>query len=247
MNPKLKPAALLSAFEKLTRREKLMVGLGLVALPAYLLHLLWLGPVLSRKSALETQLVQAQAETARLAAQTSAMEGEALRQEGAKKGRVEALKRDMAVQERRFQEIEARMVPAGKMSDLLQSLLRKRPGLQLLSLSTLPPVPAHGALPTPVSASAAVPAQPAKPSLPAAAAVPGGKLPATPGDGMFLHGVELKVEGNYGDLLAWLSDLENMPQKMLWVGLNLKVQEYPRSTLVLKLQTLSRETTWLQL
>lgn len=242
MNPKLKPAALLSAFEKLTRREKLMVGFGIVALPAYLLHLLWLGPVLSRKTALETQLVQAQAETARLTAQTSAMEGEALRQEGAKKGRVEALKRDMALQERRFQEIEARMVPAGKMSDLLQSLLRKRPGLQLMSLSSLPPEPAHGALPTPAAA-----ALPNGVNRPAAAPTPAAKVQPTAGGEMFLHGVELKVEGSYGDLLAWLSDLEHMPQKMLWVGLNLKVQEYPRSTLVLKLQTLSREKTWLQL
>jgi MSHA biogenesis protein MshJ len=244
MTLKLKPAALLSAFEKLSRREKLMVGFGVVALPAYLLHLLWLGPVLSRKNALENQVAQAQAETARLTAQTSAMEGEALRQEGAKKGRVEALNRDMAVQERRFQEIEARMVPAQRMSDLLQSLLRKRPGLQLLSLATLPPEPAHGAAPI----QAPIPTPTALPngvSLPTA--VPVAKALPTAGGEMFLHGVELKVEGNYGDLLAWLSDLEHMPQKMLWAGLDLKVQEYPRSTLVLKLQTLSREKTWLQL
>jgi MSHA biogenesis protein MshJ len=257
MNPKFKPAALLAAFERLTQREKFMVALVVVGVPAYLIYLLLLAPALVKQESLEKQFSQAQAESARLMAQVTAMESESRRQDGAKKGRIEALNRDLAVQDRRFQEIEARMVAPGKMADLLQSLLAKRTGLQLISLTSLPPEPARGG--APAQPAAPVPAPSAAASTPAAAlnalagAVPGVPVKPVPGnevlagDELFLHGVEIQVEGSYGDLLAWLADLERMPQKMLWAGLKLNVREYPASTLVLKLQTLSREKTWLEL
>ncbi|MDD5295934.1 MAG: type II secretion system protein GspM [Rhodocyclaceae bacterium] len=260
MKPKLRPAALLAAFDKSSRREKLMVALVAVCLPAYLIHLLLLGPALSRNQQLEKQVAQAQAETTRIVAQVAAMESETRRQDGAKKGRIEALTRDLTTQDRRFQQIEARMVAPRQMPDLLQSLLRKRSGLQLVSLTTLPTEPARGNVSA--KAPATVPKAETLPVIPpggdpalatlaamqtAGAAKPAPKEAPMPGDDLFLHGVELKVEGGYGDLLALLSDLEQMPQKMLWAGLKLKVQEYPRTILILKLQTLSREKTWLQL
>ncbi len=252
MNPKFKPAALLAAFERISKREKLMVALVAVGLPAYLIHLLLLTPALVKKETLEKQWTQAQADTARLTAQVLAMDGEALRQDGARKGRIEALNRGLSLQDRRFQDIEARMVAPGKMADLLQSLLAKRAGLQLIALTSLPPEPARGG----ASAQPAAPLPAAAASTPAAAlpgAVPGAPAKPVPGsemvagDDLYVHGVEIQVEGSYGDILAWLADLERMPQKMLWAGLKLNVREYPASILVLKLQTLSREKTWLQL
>lgn len=255
MNPKFKPAALLAAFERISKREKLMVALAAVGLPAYLIHLLLLTPALAKKESLEKQLAQSRAESARLTAQAVAMDSEMLRQDGAKKGRIEGLNRDLAVQDRRFRDIEARMVAPGKMADLLQSLLSKRAGLQLVSLTSLPPEPARGA--ASAQPAAPVPAPAGAASTPTAAA-PAGAAPGAPakpmagnevvaGDELYVHGVEIQVEGSYGDILAWLADLERMPQKMLWAGLKLQVREYPASTLVLKLQTLSREKTWLQL
>jgi MSHA biogenesis protein MshJ len=47
--------------------------------------------------------------------------------------------------------------------------------------------------------------------------------------------------------LAYLADLERLPWRMYWGNLDLKVGEYPQSTLVLKLYTLSLDKTWMSL
>ena len=62
---------------------------------------------------------------------------------------------------------------------------------------------------------------------------------------IYKHGVEITVQGTYLDLLAYLAELERLPWRMYWGNLDLKVDEYPQSTLVLTLYTLSLDKAWL--
>ena len=60
------------------------------------------------------------------------------------------------------------------------------------------------------------------------------------------HGVELRVQGSYADLTSYLSELERLPQRLIWGEVRLKA-EYPRSELHLKIYTYSLDQAWLRL
>ncbi len=64
---------------------------------------------------------------------------------------------------------------------------------------------------------------------------------------LYRHGVELSVEGSYGDLLSYLEALEAMPQQLLWGSLQLKVERHPKAVLTLRAYTLSLDRNWLEI
>lgn len=65
--------------------------------------------------------------------------------------------------------------------------------------------------------------------------------------GIYRHGVELNVEGSYAELLAYLQELEALPEQLLWGQLQLKVEQYPRVQLMLRVYTLSTDLDWFKL
>ena len=64
---------------------------------------------------------------------------------------------------------------------------------------------------------------------------------------LYRHGVELSVEGSYGDLLGYLEALEAMPEQLLWGSLQLKVERHPKAVLTLRVYTLSLDRNWLEI
>lgn len=64
---------------------------------------------------------------------------------------------------------------------------------------------------------------------------------------LYRHGVELTVEGRYGDLLAYLRTIEASPQRLLWGSLQLKVLQHPQVRLTLRMHTLSTEIHWVEI
>jgi hypothetical protein len=62
---------------------------------------------------------------------------------------------------------------------------------------------------------------------------------------IYKHGVEIVVSGSYGDLMAYLTELEQLPQKMLWNSVKLTVEEYPRARMTITVYTLSLDRAWL--
>jgi MSHA biogenesis protein MshJ len=64
---------------------------------------------------------------------------------------------------------------------------------------------------------------------------------------LYRHGVEIRLEGSYGQLQAYLAQLEKLPQRLLWGQLNYRVIDYPRAEMTLTVYTLSPDKTWLTL
>lgn len=64
---------------------------------------------------------------------------------------------------------------------------------------------------------------------------------------IYRHGVELTVEGRYGDLLDYLRALEASPQRLLWGSLQLKVLQHPQVRMTLRLHTLSTDAHWVEI
>jgi MSHA biogenesis protein MshJ len=109
-----------------------------------------------------------------------------------------------------------------QISSLLRQLITGTPGVTLVSIRTLTPVPVTEA---------------GKP--------PPGALrqqgQAAPGGALYRRGIELTIRGNYLALLPYLEKVQNLPQKVLWAEAELDVAVYPESTLKLTIYSLSKQ------
>ena len=67
--------------------------------------------------------------------------------------------------------------------------------------------------------------------------------PAQPN--LYRHGVEIRVEGSYADLTAYLAELEHLPQRMLWDRVAVDGEHYPKIVMTVMVYTLSLDKSWL--
>ncbi|MBC3875271.1 hypothetical protein [Undibacterium flavidum] len=154
--------------------------------------------------------------------------------------------------------LKKNLVQPEKMDGLLQELLKRNRRLQLTSMKSLPVVNLlemsnKGAVDLASVVAAMVTNPTANP-----AANPGVNQ-TTPKDSaannslnqdersIYKHEVELELEGNYLDMLEYIKALEAMPERVYWSRSTLKVLEYPKSSMTLRLFTLSLEKKWLNL
>lgn len=62
---------------------------------------------------------------------------------------------------------------------------------------------------------------------------------------LYKHGVQISVEGRYGDLLNYLISVEHIPLRVFWGTIAMRAGDYPKTTLTLTLYTLSLNKAWL--
>lgn len=65
------------------------------------------------------------------------------------------------------------------------------------------------------------------------------------GSGPFVHRIELVVEGEYLDVLAYLQALEHLDWRFYWKALELETTGYPLNRVRIEMSTLSLEREWL--
>lgn len=144
-----------------------------------------------------------------------------------RKAELAKLKVELARIESAVRNLEGGLVPPAQMNAVLERLLAGNTNLRLLSLKSLPPV------------NLAETGKPVDTEKKAAGAANANVL------GLYKHGVEIRLEGGYSDLHAWLTQLENTQQKILWGDVRLQVVEHPRAVMVLTIFTLSTDKAWL--
>jgi MSHA biogenesis protein MshJ len=62
---------------------------------------------------------------------------------------------------------------------------------------------------------------------------------------LYRHGLFLKMEGNYLDVMEYIRQVEGLPRKIQWDSLNFKVNDFPAGTLTIEVFTLSISKEWL--
>jgi MSHA biogenesis protein MshJ len=232
-------------FAALTRRERAIVAAAMVFGGGMIVFNFGIEPFLLKartaakaELAAHTELAQQRALLAMLAAQNTDPDAP-------NRSRLAQAKQDLAAVSERLARFEAGMVPPARMQAFLEGLLARNRTIELLGLKTLPVTLVGAPVAAEKTAAAAGAAQQAAkdpgkeaPTAPAGAA-------SAPADGIYQHGIEIRLAGSFNDLLGYLAELERMPQRVMWNSVSLTVEKYPRNVMVLRVYTLSLDRNWL--
>lgn len=216
-------------FNALAQRERVLVFIAAIAGTALVFQAIALDPLLSRQKRLAQELAEARQAIKNadnlLTARETLADPDAV-----KRSYRDALRGQLAEIDRDMQGLQRRLVPPERMPKLLEEMLRKNRGLQLVALRTLPVQRFEN------PGAATVPASGDKSAKPAV---------KEPERGMYQHSVEITLQGSYADLHDYLAQLERSPLQMFWGRLNLDATQYPRLRLMLTVHTLSLSKAWL--
>jgi MSHA biogenesis protein MshJ len=148
--------------------------------------------------------------------------------------RIGGLRKELAQLDAAFAALEKTLVQPRQMVALLERVLRQGDGrVRILSLRSLGAAPLVEAPPRPAGA--------VQPGAAPAAADP------VPGAPLHRHGVEIRLTGNYLDLLQYLVELERLPLRMYFSRALLDATDPAALTLTMSIYTLSIGREWLSI
>lgn len=216
---------LASRFAALKRREQYLVAGALLALIVLGGYSFWVEPAQLRKAALARQIAQDQSDMGVLQGQVAGLQARIRDPEAADRTALAGIRQQLAAIDQQLAGFDQQLVAPDQMSNVLQALLSRHGGLELVSLKTLEPVPV-------IEPAAGKPSDSGK--------------DAPPDSGnIYKHGIEIKLAGGYLDLLNYVDEMEKSPQRLLLGGMSLAVDKYPRVELSLTVYSLSLDRTWL--
>ena len=217
---------LAARFDALQIRERILVLAGVVVCTWLLYDTLALQPLEARKKRVERQIAESRNNIKLAEAILSAQEPVA-DADGVKRAYRDALRKQLAEIDQGIQGVQRGLVPPERMGKLLEEMLSRSRGLQLVTLRTLPV--------RRVDDSAVAPA--GKPAV-----KPGVKESER---AVFQHGFELTLQGSYADVHGYLAQLEKLPWRMFWGRITVSAENHPRLRVTLTVLTLSLNKAWL--
>lgn len=214
--------------DAMSLRERAMTFVALAILLAASVSVALLDPLLAQQKALAAQVVQQQEKMKELQAQIQSLtQARSDDERSPLRARLAQLGRQLQEQDAYLQSRHERLVEPDRMAGLLEQVLNKSGGLQLVELQTLPASPL------------------AEKKLSSGAELSVGQKQPDAQKQIFKHGIRITVRGGYLDMLRYLAELEKMPAQMFWGEIGMRVDKYPDAVLTLTLYTLSMDKTWL--
>lgn len=225
-------------FAALTRRERAIIAAAVLVGGGFLIFNFGIDPFLTKMRGATRAEAVARTELTRQQSMAAALNAKNFDPDAANRGRLAKTRQELTALGERLASFEAGMVPPARMQAFLEGLLARNRSIELLGLKTLPVTQVGASVGADkIEAALGSIANPAKDS--------GKDRPAQAGDGIYQHGIEIRLAGSYNDLLNYLSELERMPQRMMWNSVSFTVEKYPRNMLVLRVYTLSLDRNWL--
>lgn len=216
-------------FAALQQREKyLVVGAALVGI-VFVGYSVLVEPAMKRKAKAATLVSSYTNDIATMGPQVDVLRAQ-LKDPDApvRKGLVD-VRKQLTELDKKFGEFDRVLVAPEKMPVLLQSLLSRHRGLEMVSVKTLPPEPVIHREEGKAGNKEAEPAQKS----------------STETGNIYKHGLEIRIAGGYQDLLGYVAEIEQGPQRLLMGSMTLEVKKHPRVELTLVVYSLSLERTWL--
>ncbi|MEI7431743.1 MAG: hypothetical protein WCL27_14920 [Betaproteobacteria bacterium] len=220
---------LAARYDALQLRERWMVTAAVLGGIVLIGSSLFVEPALNRSRLAERSILEQNAQLIAIQTQLTVLQSPAQDPDVAARAELAQLKKQLSELSGRLAVMENSLVPPQRMAGLLEDVIGRKSGLRLLSLKTLPVAPLLDKKPTADDAAAA---KAAEKSVAASA-------------GLFKHGVEIKLEGGYQELSAYLERLESAKVKLLWSSVSLSADKHPKLVLTLTVFTLSLDRAWL--
>lgn len=207
-----------------TLRERAMLFAGTAGVIIFVVFSVFLNPSYAEQRQLLGSMARQQDSIAAVEAEiTQTIVAHTVDPDASERTRLAKIKADAEALSAALMATQQGMVPAERMSTLLEQILRAHRGLRLKSMRTLTETP--------------VPAAPATAAAPAAATE----------ELLKKHGVELVVQGSYPDMVAYMTALESMQGQLFWGSASLQVNTYPNATLTLVAYTINLDKKWMKL
>lgn len=220
-------------------RERTIIFATAAVIVIMLVNAVLLGPQSEKQRQLSMRKKQEEAKIAEIQMQIQKRaQSQAFDPDEESRKRLQALKQQAAQIHATLRDMQKGLVSPDKMAELLEAMLKRNGKLRLLSLKTLP-TSGLTEQPAPDAGAKGVLAKALSKDKPEA--------PHPEGDAVYKHGVEITLQGSYGELLSCLTELEAMPWQLFWSDAKLSVDEYPKTTLTLTLYTLSLDKKWLNI
>lgn len=216
---------LAARIDVLTLRQRVLLFAACAFVLLYLFYLFAFEPLLREQARLRAQVSGQQAAMATVDSQlTQLVDAYAVDPDAASRARLGAARAATRTLSDSLAAMQQGLVAPEQMAPLLQTILRANARLQLVALASLPVSTVGGA-----------------------AAASANPVTAPPAGLLYRHGVQLTVRGSYLDMIDYMAALESLPTQLFWGPVQLRVDDYPRTTLTLTLYTLSLDSKWLKL
>ena len=215
-------------FENMSKRERNIVMVAVLALLVFLWDQLLFGPLQRSTADLQQQISATQSKISEQSAEmvlvlkTVAEDpNQELRQQK------QQLEKAILEANQRIDGLTARLIPPRQMAKVLEQVLRQETHLNLVKVINIP--------------GRQISAKADSINQAAATAADAGQDKVV----LYQHGVEMQLEGEYFQTLRYLKALEALPWQVLWSELEYEVQEYPRASIRLQINTLSTDSGWI--
>jgi MSHA biogenesis protein MshJ len=158
------------------------------------------------------------------------------------RNRLEEMKQQLAEVEASVRNSTSHLVDADKMAAILQTILSKSRGLQLIEIKGLGVTPLIAPVAVAEEGQVADVEQPVENQTPATEVESAG---VDAFDNAYKHGLTITLEGDYLSALAYMRELESLEWGFFWETVEYEVTEYPRGTVAITLYTLSLGKEWI--
>jgi MSHA biogenesis protein MshJ len=207
-------------FLNLKPRERLLIILMTIALLISAVEFLFFSPMRAQLKVERQQQTDSQQRREQLENELAQLQAwQASQEDGSQ---LIQLEQELAQVDRQIQALSQRMVSPQDMSALLQQLLAREQGMQVVALEKLP-LAATG-LNSEDKNDAPV--------------LHNGSL-------LYRHRLRLSLRGNYFDSLRYLQAMEALPWTVYWDSFDYQVEQYPQAILTVEIATLGQEKGWL--
>jgi MSHA biogenesis protein MshJ len=232
----------MARFDRMSLRERAGLVAAAAAVLYFVLSLLLVGPDEARSKALKQRVEAQQAELEAVRKDIRELSVLLERDPNApQRAQLEAVKGTIVEADALLAQLDSAAPQAA--GAVLRQVLAATPGLELVSLKTLPVALAFQSKPLPAASPAKPAPAAATPGTDAKDAAPRLELAPRPPRSIYRHGIEISIKGNYLVLLPYLEKLQKYPGRLYWTDASLEVQSYPVAVLKLTVYTLSGQAT----
>jgi MSHA biogenesis protein MshJ len=219
---------LAARFDARPVRERVLLFLGVIVCTILLYQTLALDPIILRQKRVTGQLTETRQNIKTTDIQVRKLETIA-DPDAVRRSYRDALRKQLAEIDQNMQGLQKGLVPPERMAKLLEQMLDRNRGVQLVSLRTLP----AQRFENPAAPAARPPEKGAKPAI------------KEPERNIYQHSFEITLQGSYADLHDYLARLERLPSQMFWGRIRLDTEHYPKLKVTLTVHTLSLNKAWL--